>query len=128
MSNATIWDEAAADDTPGSLWRNCGSRSCHIHFSCKRWSRQPRPNAQVDTCERVAQVMIPHHDRMAAGHLTATAAQVVRRLHRYVGSQDSYVMGQLAGIMLKRCHGDWEAAAFTDASRGHVSVYRLEGA
>ena len=128
MSNAKIWDEAAAYDTPGSLWRNCGSRSCHIHFSCKRWSRQPSLNAQVDTCDRVARVVIPHRVQKAASDLAATAAQVVRRLYRCVWPQDPDLMGQLAGFVLEMRHGDWEGAAFADAFRGHVSVYRLEGA
>ncbi|HEV2089434.1 MAG TPA: class I SAM-dependent methyltransferase [Cryptosporangiaceae bacterium] len=45
--------------------------------------------------------------------------------HRYAWPAELDLMAQLAGMRTERRWADWHGGEFTDASRGHVTVYRL---
>ncbi|MDQ1438976.1 MAG: hypothetical protein QOK43_2605 [Acidimicrobiaceae bacterium] len=47
--------------------------------------------------------------------------------HRYAWPAELDLMARLAGMALEHRWADWRKAPFTEASAGHVSVYRLSG-
>jgi hypothetical protein len=75
----------------------------------------------LDTYDVLNQQVVSHHFRFGAGK----EAELLRSPHRYIWPAELDLMAQLAGFELESRHEDWTGAAFTAASRSHVSVYRL---
>ncbi|WP_413755473.1 class I SAM-dependent methyltransferase [Streptomyces sp. MMBL 11-3] len=75
----------------------------------------------LDTYDVLHQRVVSHHFEFD----DSERAQLFRSPHRYVWPAELDLMAQLAGFRLESRHADWEGAAFTAASRSHVSVYRL---
>ena len=65
-----------------------------------------------------AQIAVSHHFFSVDGELRTFASP-----HRYVWPSELDLMAELAGMTLRQRWADWERAAFTGESRGHVSVW-----
>lgn len=78
----------------------------------------------LDTYDVLNQHVVSHHFSFEED---GRQAHLLRSPHRYVWPAELDLMGQLAGFELESRHADWQGAAFTAASRSHVSVYHLPG-
>ena len=76
----------------------------------------------VDTYDALKQLVVSHHFHFAEGR----DAQVFRSPHRYIWPAELDLMALLAGFELESRHADWLGTEFTEDSRSHVSVYRLQ--
>jgi SAM-dependent methyltransferase len=74
----------------------------------------------LDTYDVLHQLVVSHHFRFGED----TEAKLFRSPHRYIWPAELDLMAELAGLELRTRHADWSGAAFTGASRSHVSVYR----
>jgi SAM-dependent methyltransferase len=79
----------------------------------------------VDTYDTLRQHVVSHHVRFGAGLEDGREARIGRTPHRYIWPSELDLMAQLAGFELESRWAGWDRSAFTAASRGHVSVYRL---
>jgi SAM-dependent methyltransferase len=84
------------------------------------WQSEPG-RIGLDAYDVANQRMVSHHFRFGEGR----EARLFRTPHRYVWPAELDLMGQIAGFALESRRADWQGAAFTGASRSHVSVYRL---
>lgn len=67
--------------------------------------------------DRTAQVLVSHH-------IWPTTGRRVSGRFRYVYPSELDLMAELAGMELEHRWSDWDRSPFTDASDGHVSVWR----
>ena len=79
----------------------------------------------VDTYDVVRQHVVSHHVEFDADVAGGRDARIGRTPHRYVWPSELDLMGRLAGFQLESRWADWDRSSFTEASRSHVSVYRL---
>ena len=75
----------------------------------------------VDTYDVVAQHVVSNHFRFS----DTAPPTLFRSPHRYVWPAELDLMAQLAGFELESRHADWSGSPFTETSRSHISVYRL---
>jgi SAM-dependent methyltransferase len=68
----------------------------------------------------VAQVVTVQHISLGSGGVQLRPVVI-----RYAWPAELDLMAALAGMELEARWGDWEGSAFTTASTGHVSVYRV---
>ena len=79
----------------------------------------------VDTYDVVRQHVVSHHVEFDADVTGGRDARIGRTRHRYVWPSELDLMGRFAGFQLESRWADWDRSPFTEASRSHVSVYRL---
>ncbi|WP_203918157.1 class I SAM-dependent methyltransferase [Rugosimonospora africana] len=84
------------------------------------WSSEPG-YIGLDTYDVLHQHVVSHHFRFDESR----QARLTRSPHRYIWPAELDLMAALAGFELETRHADWSGAAFTAASRSHVSVYRI---
>lgn len=139
MSNAEIWDEAAAAyDTPGrgmfarsvpelaaarpeDLAR--GGRALEFAIGTGRVVLTLQANGLPVAEVEIAPAMLAQL-RTKVSKADMPVVQVFRTPHRHVWPEERDLMEQLAGSVLESRHADWAGGAFAGASRRHVSVYR----
>ncbi len=72
----------------------------------------------LDEYDGAAQGLIPHHFELVEGSVERLSIPF-----RYVWSSELDLMGQLAGMRLRKRWGGWRQEPFTSESRQHVSVW-----
>ncbi|MEO7570870.1 MAG: class I SAM-dependent methyltransferase [Acidimicrobiales bacterium] len=78
----------------------------------------------ADVFDPVAQHVVSHHVTFDGNG--GTDARIFRSPHRYIWPSELDLMARIAGFRLEGRYGGWSNEPFTDESRDHVSIYRLD--